>query len=73
MGLQICFGATWNMFNDPYSAVIFLLTILICKGFQITTVTIANYLEIWYIPMADVDFSSVRGFADVKGLDEELM
>ena len=40
VGLQIIFQRFWNIFNDPWSQVVFLMTLVICKGFQITTVTI---------------------------------
>jgi len=39
-GLQIVLRMDWNVFNDPYSVIVFLMTMIICKGFQITTVTI---------------------------------
>ena len=34
--------------------------------------TIADYLEVWYVPSTDMELNLLRGYVDVRGLDEEL-
>ena len=71
-GLQIILQHNWNIFNDPNSSIAFIFTMVFCRVFHKVTTTIGNYLEIWFVPQSEVDFSLLRGIQSVKGLDEEL-
>jgi hypothetical protein len=63
----------WNPFGDPSSTLILLSTFMVCKAFHLTFVTIANYLEIWFVPAQDdAGFNPLRGFENIKGIDEEI-
>lgn len=72
LGFQIILQNDWNAFSDPNSSLTFLLSLAFCKVFHKVTSTIADYLEIWYVPYTDMEFSLLRGYNEIRGLDEEL-
>ncbi|KAF4668451.1 hypothetical protein FOL47_003034 [Perkinsus chesapeaki] len=56
VGLQIILANRWNIFDDPASAMVFVLSIAVCKLGQTGTITTANYLKLWQVNEAPMKY-----------------
>eukprot|EP00927_Polykrikos_kofoidii_P025916 TRINITY_DN23207_c0_g1_i1.p1 TRINITY_DN23207_c0_g1~~TRINITY_DN23207_c0_g1_i1.p1 ORF type:complete len:1174 (-),score=248.35 TRINITY_DN23207_c0_g1_i1:98-3358(-) len=49
IGMQVIFVSNWNLFDDPATPMICIVTLIICYGAHRMVLTSAGYLRIWVV------------------------